>query len=88
MQNRRSENTLAHKPANMAKSDNKTQEFGGKEEQMHAGQAYHREEGVDKQHQGETQVNKGHTLGGHYSCDWSEYMNVIGVISEPVRVIV
>ena len=25
----------------------------------------------------------GRVLGGHYSCDWSEYVNVIEVISEP-----
>ena len=27
--------------------------------------------------------NHCYDLGGHYSHDWSEYVNVIGAISEP-----
>ena len=30
-----------------------------------------------------TNVQSGLVLSGHYSRDWSEYVNVIGVISEP-----
>ena len=44
----------------------------------------------DEDYEGETHPSKGETtalkmgnLSGHYSRDWSEYVNVIGVISEP-----